>query len=86
MQIGNTEDVAAYRVTGPPSSPQTTATQKVAITAWWEVRGDVIGDESRVHRSLEKRLSISASSHHDLSLVPSSPILQNLIFGTHSMR
>src|SRR5262245_302723 len=30
------------------------------------------------------RLSTSASSHHSLSSAPSSPILQNLIFGTHS--
>ena len=31
--------------------------------------GTLIGDGPRIHRSLEKRLSTSTSSHHDLSLV-----------------
>ena len=77
MQIGNTEDVAAYRVTGPPSSPQTTATQKVAITAWWEVRGDVIGDESRVHRSLEKDAPFHRTIER-LGVITSQPVLGGL--------
>jgi hypothetical protein len=38
----------------------------------------------RKHLNFPARLSTSASSHHDLSLVAFITNLQNLIFGTHT--
>ena len=58
------------------------ATQKAAITAWWEVRGDVIGDESRIHRSLEKDAPFHRTIER-LGVITSRPILALAAFITN---